>query len=150
MRRIVLYLLLLAAIACQDVQYPPVHRLSGDWLRTNNKAAQTTIEHWEKTKDKFVGYGKTYSLDSLVFSEEMEIIMQEGEYFMLINGVNQAQTSFKITAWDEEYFIAENSNNEFPKWINYRFTEDSMIAIIGDQQDQERFDFIRIEKEDLE
>lgn len=144
MKRSLLYVLTLWSLGCSDIQYPPVHELTGDWLRVNNSPTQTTVEHWEKDQDKFFGYGKTYELDSLIFYEKMEILKDKNNrYLFVVEGVNEEETVFEITSWDQHHFRAENPENEFPKWIQYRFNKDSMIAVIGDGKDQINFDFVR-------
>lgn len=148
-----LYPLFLIALmfSCGDAQYPPAHKLSGDWLRVNNAPAQTTIEHWEKDEEKFIGFGKTYSMDSLVFHEKMQLLQDKNNrYLFVVEGVNEEATVFEISSWDHHSFTARNEDNPFPKFISYRFNKDSMIASIGDDKDTVLFNFIRSkEKLDL-
>jgi hypothetical protein len=88
--------------------------------------------------------GQTYKSDSLVFQENLSIFQYQGnKYQYVVDGVNADTTFFEITQWNDNSFLAINEENEFPKYIAYRFTTDSMLATISDGATSINFDFVR-------
>ena len=58
---------------------------------------------------------------------------------------NQSPVSFQIYLIEENYFIAENREHDFPKKIEYRKDKsDSLLAIVSDDTRSLRFNFKRV------
>ena len=152
MTRLIVLCCLFSVLSCSNDNSTPFHQLQGNWLRINGSEDKRTVERWNEYKalDEnqtgvlIKGTGETFIDDSLIFLEQLSIVMDKNNrYFYVVDGVNAESTYFEITDWTANSFIAHNDKNEFPKRIEYQFNNDSMIAIVGDSTQTIEFSFIR-------
>lgn len=116
--------------------------LLGSWQRTNNQVDKLSYEYWSiDSAGSYLGLGYTLQASDTVFKEEMLIQWKDSAYYMIVSGVNDLPTPFKVISLTKNEFICENSENEFPKKILYRLDDKQLIAIISDDYNQVLFTF---------
>ena len=120
--------------------------LKGKWIRVNNEKNKSTYEFWE---NNFSGLGFTLREKDTVFTEKMSIINNKGKMYFVVTGLDQKPTFFEFTHQSKNSFIAENSNNPFPKKIKYSLEKDTLKAVIANNQFDEfsvDFSYVKIKK----
>lgn len=113
----------------------------GQWERTNNPEGTITYEQWTKTDTTYIGLGFTLQGQDTIFKENMRILKLDGKWNLEVSGVNENPTYFKFTNQHEDSFVCENSENEFPKKINYFIDGEKLTAIISDNDNEIPFYF---------
>jgi len=120
--------------------------LLGDWQRTNNQAGKITTETWELSKQEYLGLGVTIEGQDTVFFENMTLTKIENEIFLVVSTPqHQVAVHFKITAHSKCSFVAENPDNDFPKKIIYKKTDQGLLATVSGGDQKIDFVFERIE-----
>ncbi len=122
--------------------------LLGDWLRTNNQPHKTTTESWERISDKeYKGMGITIQNQDTVFYEDMRLSYVGNDMFLIVSTPDSKDDAiqFKITSQNEHSFTAENPNNDFPKKIEYRKSDQGIKAIISGGGPKIDFLFVKVE-----
>ena len=120
--------------------------LLGDWQRTNNQAGKITMETWEFSEQEYRGLGVTVEGQDTVFFENMALTHIEDEMFLVVSTPEHGvAVHFKITAHSKSSFIAENPDNDFPKKIIYRKTNQGLLATVSGGDQKIDFVFERIE-----
>ena len=107
--------------------------LIGDWIRTNNKENNITREHWVKHGDnQYYGFGYTMVGEDTIFQEEMQIFYRDSVWILaVIMPEDSVETEFAFTKLDDQSFVSENPDNEFPKIIRYFKTSEGLNATIS-------------------
>ena len=101
---------------------------------------------WTKvSKDKYRGLGCTIHNGDTIFKEELKLFNLEKEWVLEVSGVNESPTPFHLINHTENGFISENETNEFPKKIEYKRQNDSLLANISDDSTEITFNFIKPE-----
>lgn len=103
----------------------------GSWVRANGPSDVLTKEKWWNKDGELVGYGVTLKGADTLFFERLSIQQESGQYYYVVEGVNQEPTKFRLNEMSDDYFLFENAENEFPKRILYHFVSDSMIASLA-------------------
>ena len=116
--------------------------LVGSWVRTNNQVDKQTFEQWTKdSEDTYIGLGYTLQAADTIFKEDMLIQWKDSAYYMIVSGVNDLPTAFRVNSISKNEFYCENKENEFPKKILYRLENGQLTAIISDDNNQVLFTF---------
>jgi len=120
--------------------------LLGDWHRTNNQAGKITTETWRLSEMEYRGLGVTVEGQDTVFFENMALINIENEMFLVVSTPeHEVAVHFKITAQSNESFTAENPDNDFPKKIIYKKTNQGLLATVSGGDKKIDFVFERVE-----
>ena len=146
MKKILVVFLLIACISCgQENTTPNLDWILGNWQRTNDNKDKQTFEHWEKiSNQEYVGLGFTLQGKDTVFKENMKLLPIEGVWNLEVTGVNEKPTLFYFTKQNENSFVCENPNNEFPKKIEYHFFDKKLKAKVSAGEMEVAFDFEKI------
>lgn len=114
-----LTLLLLIASCKQPSTYD---FLLGRWERSNEEAGKQTFETWIKQNDTtYIGHGYTLRGTDTVWQENMVFSPIAGVWYYQVMMPGETQsTNFKVTTSQEQAFICENPQNDFPKSIQYQ------------------------------
>ena len=117
----------------------------GNWQRTNDKEGQQTFEHWQKVSEtEYKGLGFTVHEKDMVFKENMRLIPINGVWNLEVTGVNENPTLFYFTNQTKNSFVCENPNNEFPKKIEYQFSDKKLKAKVSAEEMEIDFEFKKI------
>ena len=117
--------------------------LQGKWIRTNNEEHKTTYEFWDAD---FNGLGFTLQDRDTVFVEKMNILSNEGKMYLQVIGMGEIPTLFTFTKQNENSFVAENKQNQFPKKIKYFVEKDTLKAVISNDDFSVDFKFSKLKK----
>ncbi len=121
--------------------------LLGDWERTNNQPGKTTLESWNKVSDReYKGIGVTTQDQDTVFYEDIRLSYIGDTLFLIVSTPQHKDAvQFKITSQDEYSFTAENPDNDFPKKIEYRKSDQGLKATISGGGEEIDFLFAKVE-----
>jgi hypothetical protein len=110
--------------------------LLGDWIMKTNDGAIT--ESWkEENKNRFNGQSDFLRKDGILQPfEVIQLVYRKKHYYYIAKAAgqnNEEPVEFKITAFSNRGFIAENPQHDFPKRITYRLiNQDSIHAWVDD------------------
>lgn len=114
-----------------DDQLKKLDLLTGTWQSESDD--MLTIEHWNKvSQNTFEGHGKTidYSSSETKSYESLRIVAMLGEVFYLAKvSHNEFPIPFKLIESSDSLFIFENQNHDFPKQIEYLFTDKNNMSV---------------------
>lgn len=126
-------------VSCQDkkseIKKPTF--LIGNWKRLNDKEGSQTYETWNTN---FTGIGYTKQEQKTTFQEILSIVKIKDTLYLKVEGVHETATLFKFTHQTDTSFVCENSQNEFPKKIQYYLENKQLKAIVS--ADDFRVDFV--------
>lgn len=105
------------------------------WLLGHWSAKTDTLsfnESWTKvSKQTFEGQGNVYSLKKakIVNEETLRLVEMSGEffYFAKVNS-NPLPIAFKLKSCTAQSIIFENTEHDFPNFIQYTFISDNSIT----------------------
>ena len=120
--------------------------LAGKWKKISKNMNKITYESWRadrKTGD-LLGKGFVIVNSDTVFSERLRILENKGEYFYSAK-INQNKDAvlFKIKEYNSNSLLSENLEHDFPKRIEYKLSNDTLIAVISDDNKSIPLKFIR-------
>ena len=125
---------------------PNLDWLLGNWERMNDKEGKQTFERWKKnSNEEYIGLGFTLQERDTVFKENMRLRPINGGWNLEVIGVNEQPTYFKFTNQTKNSFVCENPNNEFPKKIEYQFSDNKLKAKVSTDEMAIDFNFEKIE-----
>ncbi len=157
MKKLILVFIIISLISCKIDKQPiendtisltPFEWLEGKWQRVNNKNGLKTYEFWEQdlSQDEliFTGIGFTLKEKDTVFKENLKILFKDKHWSLIISGVNDSPTEFKIQEFSKNSFTAINKSNEFPTHIYYSIENEMLKAKVSNDSTEIVFDFIRL------
>jgi Domain of unknown function (DUF6265) len=107
--------------------------LTGTWNRTNIRLGRTAYEKWEKVSDtEMKGVGVTMDGGTTVFTEKLKILVKDNLLWYVADvPENKEPVYFKITVINENEFVCENPEHDFPQKILYKKEGNKMKAVIS-------------------
>jgi len=122
--------------------------LLGNWQRSNEKEDRETVEIWnKKNANEYKGLGFTLQNKDTIWKEEIRLIKSDSSWNFEATGEGETNsTIFKLSRIDNERFIAENEENEFPKVIEYYKNGNNLHALIAGGGREILFEFENIRK----
>ena len=121
----------------------PFDWLEGKWQNQKNGA----IEEWHLTGDGL--NGRVYKLvnSDTVVQEKLDLLKIERDWFYKADvDHNPEPTLFKISTSENNHFICENPEHDFPKQIEYFYDGELLTVIISDGGEKKMgFQFKKIE-----
>ena len=108
------------------------------WQRTNVRPGTSAFEKWEKASNKrLTGLGWSMKGSDTTFVEKLGIEAKERKlYYVADVPENPAPVYFLITEMNENGFVSENPEHDFPKTLAYQMREEELIVIISDGADK--------------
>lgn len=105
---------------------------AGTW-KTEGKE---NYEKWEKTDSAFKGKGYNIKNNQEKITEYFEIKNINGKIYYMATVPNQnngATVKFVLTKWDNDEFVFENPEHDFPKKIIYKKLSDRemFVQVLG-------------------
>lgn len=125
----------------------PFKWLIGNWTMQQGEGMIT--ENWkEATKQMLTGESSFIQKDGTVKPfETMQLVFRKKTYYYIAKAAgqnNEEPVAFKITAYSDMGFIAENPEHDFPKRIIYKLvSKDSIHATVdgGVDNPQKKSDY---------
>lgn len=134
----------IALLACNNEQTaapaetvaPPASYdwLLGNWQRTNDTEGRLTFENWTKLNDStYLSHGFTLKGADTVWQEYVRLSPQNNTWLFSVkmNPADSTTTDFTVTEQGETFFNCENPQNDFPKLIKYKKSDDKLLAEIS-------------------
>lgn len=117
--------------------------LLGNWMRTNEKKGKETVENWNKVNDTtYSGIGFTLQNNDTIFKEKMNLMKVRGKWNLTVTVSQDAAPSvFKGIEHNENEFICENKENDFPNIIKYWKKGKNLNAEISGGETKVLFEF---------
>ena len=102
--------------------------MAGKWIKESDSSVTTSIEVWEKTSEtEMDGYGLTMDDGDTIFYERLQIIEEDDQLYYLAD-VGEGIVKFKLNESDNNKWVFENLEHDFPKKIIYTYDGTSMVA----------------------
>ena len=154
MKQLIYSLLLLFILGCgqqekkenasdkiEDKQYN-FDWMIGSWTRTNDDEGNYTFEYWEKISEtNYRGLGCTLQNADTVFKENLQLLNKNNVWHLVVTGVNESPTLFKVIEQTHNSFVSENKENEFPNIINYALKDKVLTAVVSSDEMEIAFTF---------
>lgn len=117
--------------------------LIGQWVRVNDSEGNTTYEFWEKkSKTEYTGLGFTIQQSDTVWKENIGLQKKDGTWNFEVFGMTDSKpTIFLMSSFENDRFVVENKENEFPKKIEYRLVDNNLHAVISGGGPEILFEF---------
>ncbi|AGC76536.1 putative lipoprotein [Nonlabens dokdonensis DSW-6] len=157
MKKLIYIVVIVSFISCKMEKQPvendtvvltQFHWLEGNWQRVNDKEGLKTYEYWEQDVNQdylaYSGIGFTLQEKDTVFKEDLQILFEDKHWNLVVTGVNENPTVFKIEEFTEDSFTAVNLQNEFPTHIRYSLENDTLKASVSKDSTAIGFHFIRL------
>jgi hypothetical protein len=133
MKELSLLLFLLSIFIQAQDKVEDINIISGKWkLKESNF---TLYEDWEKTNDStYIGLSYTLDKEEKNISERLYILKLNNHIVYIAQPGNNNPTLFTLISSEDNKFIFENKEHDFPQRITYHFTTDSTLtaSIEGD------------------
>jgi hypothetical protein len=140
MKRFIVLLFVFTMLSCSKKEKPQnIDWLQGKWLRINDKPNQQTYEFWNKNR----GLGFTMQGNDTVFKEELIILNRHNRLYLEVTGTKGPSVLFKFASKTDSSFICKNKDNEFPKKIYYFLQNDTLKAVVSNEDITVDFAFVK-------
>lgn len=139
---IIIALLILFSSCSSDKNFKKPTWLLGKWVRTNNEAKKTTYEFWN---DNFTGIGFTLQEKDTTFIEKMSVFSNKEHLYFQVTGIGEQPTFFTFTQQTKNSFTVEKPQNQFPKKIKYSIENDTLKAVISNNEFAIDFKFVKLQ-----
>ncbi|MCA0932990.1 DUF6265 family protein [Lutimonas saemankumensis] len=117
--------------------------LLGSWERVNDPPGKRTFEYWEKSTDAvYKAMACTLKNGDTIWKERISLFRKGDDWHFEVKIKNELSgTVFKVTKIGKFNFSCENSENDFPKKIEYTLVDSGLKASISGGGDQVDFNF---------
>lgn len=147
----VIVLVILLTLGCKTLktEQNPFLWLLGKWERQGTRPGQSAFEEWTlDSHGTLRGTGITLRGMDTVFVEKLSLVRNDkGYHYTADVPGNPEPTKFQITSYDENGFVSENPEHDFPKKITYTKTESGIVATISGDGKKIDFVFKKVEQE---
>lgn len=125
---------------------PHFEWLTGDWFRINEQEGRQTYEIWSKKNEiEFAGFSYTLQNLDTIWQERIRLAKTDTGWTYEVTGkATPGPTVFRLTKIEENGFICENPENDFPVRIRYFAEGDKMTAIISGESREIPFEFEKV------
>ena len=128
-----------------ESQFKSLHWLNGNWERINVKPGISVNEKWQVDSPlHLTGLGVTMKGQDTLFIEKIQLVVKDNNiYYVADIKENKAPVYFKLTSVMPTGFVCENPEHDFPKKIEYQFSDSVLkVKISGDGKSQS-FNFVK-------
>lgn len=117
--------------------------LLGKWKRNNEEAGKETFENWEKKSNtKYVGLGFTMQNGDTIKQEKIRLIELNNNWSLKVQPQEEPESiTFIMTSHNNEEFICENKELDFPNIIKYWKNGDKLNATVSGGEMKISFEF---------
>lgn len=117
--------------------------LEGDWIRLNDPEDGVTYEKWVVDNGVYTGVGFTMSEGDTISKELMTIQKLDENWSLEVRVADEPMVAFDLTNNAANSFTFENQEIEFPKVINYVLENDTLKAVISNDEMSVDFIFVK-------
>ena len=116
------------------------------WKRINEKEDRETFEIWEKkSNSEYYGIGFTMQNNDTLKQEKIKIIKIDKNWVLEVQPQDEPEPiTFNMTSYNEQEFICENKELDFPKLIKYWKSGNNINALVSGDDLEISFEFERI------
>ncbi len=120
--------------------------LLGKWKRNNEEIGKETFEKWEKKSNtEYLGLGFTMQNGDTLKQEKIRLIKSNNNWYLKVQPQDEPEPiTFKMTSFNEQEFICENKDLDFPNKIKYWKNKDKINASVSGEGMEIPFEFERI------
>ena len=120
--------------------------LIGEWKRSYEDPGRETFERWEKKSNiEYLGLGFTMQNGDTLKKEKIRLIKVNNNWDLEVQTQDEAKpVTFKMTSFNDQEFICENKDLDFPNKIKYWKNKDKMNASVSGEGMEIPFEFDRI------
>jgi len=120
--------------------------LLGQWKRLDEEKGKETFENWEKHSDtEYWGIGFTLQNNDTIKQERIKLKKENKSWNLMVKTPDEAEaTVFKMTTFDANKFICENTAIDFPNRIKYWKTDNYLNATVSNTEIIISFKFKKI------
>jgi hypothetical protein len=126
------FVLAMMVVTCIGQTKSPIENLS--WLSgcwEGRDGDSVLEEHWSKPEGQaMLGFGRTLKNEKTMSYEFLQIREELGGLVYLPQLQGTAAVPFRLTAFDKDKFIFENSSHDFPQRIIYQRQNLMLLAAI--------------------
>ena len=120
--------------------------LLGHWKRNNEEEGKETFEVWKKINSfEYFGIGFTMQNSDTLNQEKIKLIKSGKKWTLEVQPRGApAPVTFKMTSYNEQEFICENKEHDFPTLIKYWKNGNKINALVSGDDMEIFFEFERI------
>jgi len=120
--------------------------LLGEWKRNNEEVGKETFEIWEKKSNtEYLGLGFTKQNGDTLKQEKIRLIKTNNNWNLEVQSQDEYEPIiFKMTSFNDQEFICENKDLDFPNKIKYWKNKDKLNASVSGEGMEIPFEFERI------
>lgn len=116
---------------------------SGKWISIDKEGNKTT-EIWKQNNMGFDGFSQTISNKNDIIFYETLYLLQFGDHWCYVASLKNSVTLFKLTQSNNNVFMFENKEHDFPQFIEYDCTlKDTIKVKIGNSKKKENWLYIK-------
>lgn len=107
--------------------------LEGTWVRQDMKPSRSGTERWIKVASgDWQGWGVSLKGSDTAFVEKLRIVAKDNYIFYVadVKG-NKDVVYFQFVSLDEDHFVCENPDHDFPKRIEYHRKGNQLQASVS-------------------
>ena len=124
--------------------------LLGVWERSmSGDSSMNHFESWSIDSTGLEGTGTTIVGDEVTHEQMWIYANGDTFYYKAHPAQNEMPTAFTITEIKDSFFRCENNSHDFPKYIEYQCSGDSLFAYIGDETQRIAFKFKKQDERDF-
>jgi len=122
--------------------------LLGNWIRNNEVEGKETYEVWNKISSKeYSGSGFTMQQNDTLKQEKIRLLKLDKKWVLEVQPKDEPEPiTFHVTSHNEQEFICENPELDFPKLIKYWKNDDKLKALVSGDEMEIAFEFEKIDK----
>ncbi|MEN8186902.1 MAG: DUF6265 family protein [Bacteroidota bacterium] len=120
--------------------------LLGNWKRNNEEAGKETFEVWKKNNNsEYSGIGYTMQDNDTIKQEKIKLKKLDEKWILEVQPQDEPEPiTFHMTSFNEQEFICENPELDFPNKIKYWKNGDKINASVSGSEMEIPFEFERI------
>mgnify|MGYP000971937754 CR=1 FL=1 len=139
--------LVLLALGCSQPKNYKATWLVGDWIRINGDSTVAPKEHWRMEQGTLFGYAYSINDGDTIFSEKLKLEPRANKYLMTISAGGEESVSFTSQDVKDNLLTVENQQHDFPKTIQYKRHQDTLMALACNEKDSLWFTYLLITQE---
>ena len=120
--------------------------LLGKWKRLNEEEGKETFENWNAiSKTEYSGIGFTMQGGDTIKQEEIQLIKTSGRWNFTVKAPEDPESIiFNGTSFNENEFICENLELDFPNKIKYWKNSENLKASVSYSEMEIPFEFEKL------
>ena len=120
--------------------------LLGNWKRLGEEEGNETFENWNAiSKTEYSGIGYTMQNGDTIKQEKIQLIKTNGKWNLTVKAPEDTKSiTFNVTSFNENEFICENHELDFPNKIKYWKNGNQLNASVSNSEMEIPFEFKKL------